>query len=127
MKRSNGLNRNVCPPTLKPLIENAGGNERGLPPQIIPAKACSSTSRPSVTMIAFSGGAPSIGRITTRSITAPSTRPLASAMRKPTQYGAPASITVQAMNVVTISIPAWAKLRIRVARQISTSESATAA
>ena len=31
------------------------------------------------------------------------------------------------MNVVSISIPAWAKLRIRVARQISTSESATAA
>jgi hypothetical protein len=31
------------------------------------------------------------------------------------------------MNVVTISIPACAKLRIRVARQISTSESATAA
>ena len=127
MNRSAGLKSTVWPPTLKPLIENAGGNERGLPPQTIPANACSSTSRPSVTMIAFSGGAPSIGRITTRSTTAPSTSPDASATRKPTQYGAPRSITDQAMNVVSISIPAWAKLRIRVARQISTSDSATAA
>jgi hypothetical protein len=31
------------------------------------------------------------------------------------------------MNVVNISIPDWAKLRMRVARQIRTSESATAA
>ena len=108
-------------------MENAGGNPFGLPPQIIPATASISTSRPSVTMMAFSGGPPSIGRTTTRSTTAPSTSPLTSAATKPTTYGAPASISAQAMNVVSISIPAWAKLRMRVARQISTSDSATAA
>ena len=36
-------------------------------------------------------------------------------------------MTAQAMKVVNMSIPPWAKLTIRVARQMSTSASATAA
>jgi hypothetical protein len=67
------------------LIENAGGNDFGLPPQIIPAIASRRMSRPSVTITALSGGAPSTQRITTRSTSAPSTSPAASAAAKPTQ------------------------------------------
>ena len=98
-----------------------------MPPQIIPATASSSTSSPSVTITAFSGGPPSIGRTSTRSTTAPRTRPETSAATNPTSTARRLSISSQAMNVVSISIPAWAKLTIRVARQIITSASATAA
>ena len=80
-----------------------------------------------MTITALSGGAPSTRRITTRSTSAPRTSPEASATAKPIQYEAPESTTAHAMNVVSMSIPAWAKLRIRVARQMSTSDRATAA
>ena len=91
------------------------------------ATATSSVYSPSVRITALSGGAVSTGRTSTRSTTAPSTKPLASATTNPTTYDAPPLITAEAMNVVTISIAPCAKLTMRVARQISTSASATAA
>src|SRR5947209_11600340 len=108
-------------------MENAGGNDFGVPPQIIPASPCNRISRPSVTITAFSGGPPSTNRITPRSTTTPSSTPAASATKKPAQYGPVVAITLVAMNVVTISIPPCAKFTILVARQIITSDSATAA
>ena len=80
-----------------------------------------------MTITALSGGPPSTGRMTSRSATAPSTSPAPSATTSASQYGPPCSMTVYARNVVNISMPPWAKLTILVARQISTSASATAA
>ena len=127
VKRSCGENRRWCPPTTYPRIENAGGKERGVPPQIMPASACSRMSRPSVTITALSGGPPSTGRISTRSTIAPITKPQTRATTNPSQYEPLEAMTLDAMNVVTMNIPPWAKFTIRVARQIITSERATAA
>src|SRR5947209_5767434 len=127
MNVSFGVNSRVVPPTLYPWSENAAGKERGVLPQIIPAPATSSVYRPRVTITAFSGGADSTGRIRTRSTTAPSISPEASATKNPSGYEPVFVITAEAMKVVTISIAPCAKLTIRVARQISTSASATAA
>ena len=85
-------------------------------------------NRPSVTITAFSGGPLSTGRTSTRSTTAPSTSPRRSATTNAEPVAtSPASITDQAMNVVNIAIAPWAKLTMRVARQMSTSASASAA
>ena len=78
-------------------------------------------------MTAFNGGPPSTGRMSTRSTSAPRTRPLIRATANPSQYDPLEPITLEAMNVVSISIPPCAKFTMRVARQIITSESATAA
>ena len=96
-------------------------------PQIIPAAATSSVYSPSVTITALSGGPPSTRRISTRSTIAPRANPDTSATAKPSTYDPVRLITAEAMNVVIISIAPWAKLTILVARQISTSASATAA
>ena len=79
------------------------------------------------TITALSGGASSTRRISTRSTTAPSTRPEASATKNPSQYEPLEPITLDAMNVVIISIAPCAKFTIRVARQISTNAIASAA
>ena len=96
-------------------------------PQIIPAIATSSVYSPRVSITAFKGGACSTGRTTTRSSTAPRTNPDAKATARPSTYEPLELITAEAMNVVIISIAPWAKLTIRVERQIRTSASATAA
>ena len=83
MNVSLGVNSRVVPPTVYPRSENAAGNERGMLPQIIPAIATISVYRPSVRITAFSGGAFSTRRTTTRSMIAPSTKPAASATTKP--------------------------------------------
>jgi hypothetical protein len=104
MNVSFGVNSSRVPPTSYPRIEKAAGNDRGELPQIIPAIATSKTYRPSVTITALIGGACSTGRISTRSTTAPRTRPDTSAAAKPSQYDPVPLITADAMNVVTISI-----------------------
>ena len=64
---------------------------------MMPAMPSISTSSPIVTTTAFSGGLFSTGRMTTRSITPPSTRPAASATTNPSQYEPVWLITVSAM------------------------------
>jgi hypothetical protein len=108
-------------------MPNASGNDFGSPPQIMPATACRKISSPSVTMTAFSGGASSTGRMTKRSTTAPSTSPATSATANAAQYEWVPCTTEYATNVVIIIIPPWAKLTIRVERQIRTRASAAAA
>ena len=61
-------------------------------------------STPRLRITALSGGRDSTGRTSTRSVTAPITIPVASAMTKPSQYGAPCRITTSAMYVVNIAI-----------------------
>ena len=73
-------------------------------PQIIPAIATISVYRPRVRITGFSGGAFSTGRTMTRSTTAPSTKPAASATTNPSTYEPSELITAEAMNVVNISI-----------------------
>lgn len=125
--RSEGDSSNRASPTAKPLMPSSGGKERGVPPHTIPATACRNSSRPRVTITAFIGGPFSIGRTSTRSTTAPRTNPETRAATSPSQYEPVAWITPSATNVVIISMPPWAKLTIRVARQMSTRASATAA
>src|SRR3569833_2476195 len=93
----------------------------------MPAPACSRISRPSVVITALSGGPPSTRRMSSRSMRAPSTRPEASAVARASQYDPPCHTTLHARNVVNISMPPVAKFTMRVARQISTRASATAA
>jgi hypothetical protein len=93
----------------------------------MPATACRKTSSPRVTITAFNGGAFSTGRTTSRSTTAPRTSPASKAATRPSQNDPVRPITDQATKVEIIIIPPWAKLTIRVERQISTRASATAA
>ena len=65
--------------------------------------------------------------MSTRSATPPRANPTASATKKPSQYEPLELITLAATKVLIISIPPAAKLTIRVARQMSTNASATAA
>ena len=53
---------------------------------MMPASPSRKTSSPIVTMMAFSGGLLSTGRMTSRSIAPPSTSPAASATANPAQY-----------------------------------------
>ena len=73
------------PPTRSPMMENAAGNDRYCPPKKMPARPSSKMSSPMVTITAFSGGLPVVGRTTVSSQTAPSTRPAASAITNPAQ------------------------------------------
>jgi hypothetical protein len=92
--RSFGANNSRRPPTWNPRMLNAGGYERGVPPKIIPARPCSSTSRPNVTTTASRGCRPSTGRIRASSTTAPSTRPDSTATSNASQYEPPCWMTV---------------------------------
>ena len=117
--------RRAWPPIRSPSIENARRERCGLPPQIIPASACEQHEQ------AERDDRPRSAAARPRPGGSPRARPRRRA-RSPRQQrgdeaepvGAAWSITRQATNVVTISIAPWAKLTIRVARQISTSASA---
>ena len=80
-----GVRPIVVPPKVKPLSPNGAGKDWNSEPATIAISASMATNRPRVTITALSSGPPSTGRTITRSMTAPSTKPAASATTKATQ------------------------------------------
>ncbi len=117
----------VRSPTSNPRMPKGAGKDLKRLPKMTAATACSTTNSPRVRITALISDLPSTGRTTTRSRTAPSTRPLSSAAAKPSHQEWPASISDSAMNVVSIAIGACAKFTMRVERQIITRARAKAA
>ena len=110
----------TTPPASIVRVENALGKRFVSAPQIHAASPKSAMPRPSVTMTIVSTGAPSTGRMTSRSSAMPPANEMASVRVKPTQrwYPGPlgSAISHQAMNVENIAISPCAKLMTPVAR-----------
>jgi hypothetical protein len=73
-------------------------------------------NRPSVTVTSVSSGAPSTGRISTRSMTIPPSIESTSVIRIATPTGRSACTSPQATNVLNIASSPWAKFTIPVER-----------
>ena len=84
--------------------------------QIHEATPWSTKISPIVTTTTASAPACSTGRITTRSRAIPPRNAIPSVAKKAAQKGRPHWISCQAMYVVNIAIPPWAKLITSVAR-----------
>ncbi len=101
-------------------VENALGKLFVSAPQIQAARPKSAMPRPSVTMTIVSTGAPSTGRITSRSSATPPANEMTSVSVKPIQRCHPgplgSAISHQAMNVENIAISPCAKLMTPVER-----------
>ncbi len=110
----------TTPPTSIVRVENALGKRFVSAPQIQAASPNSAMPRPSVTMTMVSTGAPSTGRMTSRSSATPPANEMTSVSTKPIQrwYSGPfgSAISHQAMNVENIAISPWAKLMTPVER-----------
>jgi hypothetical protein len=126
MMPSDSIDSATSPSCAAPLGK-MDGKPRLVYPQIQPAAALSSTSRPRVTISRVSGRPPSTGRISTRSMAMPPRNDSANAPSSASHNGRPLSCSAQAMNVENIAISPWAKFTIPVERKISTRASASAA
>ena len=104
VKMSKREKYSCVPPAVRSMRENGAGNDCTCAPKSMGASASRKMSKPSVRITALSAGRDSTGRTSTRSVTAPSARPAANAMTKPSQKGVPCSITKNAMYVVNIAI-----------------------
>ena len=89
---------------------NGVGNGLIVWSKIQPATELKITSRPMNTITLVSTGAFSTGRRMIRWISSPPTNEIATVAKNATQYGQPACISAQAMNVLNIAISPWAKL-----------------
>ena len=109
------------------MIENAGGNERGLPPDH-PRERLQQHEQPERHDHRVQRRGAPIGRIT-HALDHRAEHQPGDQRDQEAEPVRPRRVdhADQAMNVVTIAIAPWAKLTIRVARQISTSASANAA